>query len=49
MLEMISIVLLILWVLGMLSSHTLGGFIHLLFILAVIVGMVRYFQGKRPR
>ncbi len=48
MLEMIVMVLLVLWVLGMVSSHTLGGFIHLLFILAVIVGMVRYFQGKRP-
>jgi hypothetical protein len=49
MLEMIAIVLLVLWILGMVSSHTLGGFVHLLLILAIIVGVVRFFQSKRPR
>lgn len=48
MLEMIAVVLLVLWILGMVSSHTLGGFIHLLLILAMIVVLVRFIQGKRP-
>jgi hypothetical protein len=48
MVELIAIVLLVLWILGMVSSHTLGGFIHLLLILAIIVFLVRFFQGKRP-
>ena len=47
--EMVMIVLIVLWVLGMVSAHALGGFIHLLLLLAVIVGLVRFFQGKRPR
>jgi hypothetical protein len=48
MLEMIAVVLLVLWILGMVSSHTLGGFIHLLLILAMIVVLVRFIQRKRP-
>jgi hypothetical protein len=47
MLEVLAVVLLVLWILGMVSSHTLGGFIHLLLILAIIVGVVRFLQGKR--
>lgn len=46
MLEVMAVVLLILWILGLVSAHTMGGFIHLLLILAVIVvGYV--FQKKR--
>lgn len=47
MLEVMAVVLLILWILGLVSAHTMGGFIHLLLILAVIVVGVRFFQKKR--
>ncbi len=46
MLETIAIVLVILWLLGMVSSYTLGGFIHLLLVLAVIAILVRLVQGR---
>jgi Family of unknown function (DUF5670) len=44
----IAIVLLILWLLGMVSSYTLGGFVHILLVLAVIVVLIRVIQGRRP-
>jgi hypothetical protein len=44
----IGIVLLILWLLGLVTSYTLGGFIHILLVLAVIVILVRLIQGRRP-
>ena len=44
---MTAIVLLILWVLGLVSSYTLGGFIHLLLVIAVVVVLVRLIQGRR--
>ncbi|MBL0058694.1 MAG: lmo0937 family membrane protein [Elusimicrobia bacterium] len=47
MFEVIAVVLLILWILGLVSAHTMGGYIHLLLILAVIVVVVRFLQGKR--
>ena len=47
MLELIAVVLLILWVLGLVSSYTVGGFIHLLLVAAIIVILVRIIQGKR--
>ena len=47
MLETIAIVLLILWVLGLVTSYTLGGFIHILLVLAVIMIAVRLIQGRR--
>ena len=46
MLETIAIVLLVLWLLGMVSSYTLGGFIHLLLVLAVVVLLIRLLQGR---
>jgi hypothetical protein len=46
MFEMIAVVLLILWVLGLVSSYTLGGFIHVLLVVAVIVILVRVIQGR---
>ncbi|MGE0344228.1 MAG: lmo0937 family membrane protein [Porticoccaceae bacterium] len=46
MFEMIAVVLLILWVLGLVSSYTFGGFIHLLLVVAVIVILVRVIQGR---
>jgi len=48
MLWTIAIVLLILWLLGMVSSYTLGGFIHILLVLAVIAVLVRIIQGRSP-
>jgi hypothetical protein len=48
MLWTIFMVLLVLWVLGMVSSYTLGGFIHLLLLLAVAVVLIRIIQGRSP-
>jgi hypothetical protein len=47
MLETIIVVLVVLWLLGMVSSYTIGGLIHLLLVLAVIVLLVRIIQGRR--
>ena len=47
MLWTICVVLVILWALGMVSSYTLGGFIHILLVLAVIVLLIRVIQGRR--
>jgi hypothetical protein len=44
----IGIVLLILWLLGLVTSYTLGGFIHILLVLAIIVILIRVIQGRRP-
>lgn len=48
MLETIAIVLVILWLLGLVSSYTLGGFIHLLLVLALIVILLRVIRGNKP-
>lgn len=48
MLETVAIVLLILWALGMVSSYTVGGFIHILLVIAVVVVLVRVIRGRRP-
>jgi len=48
MLWTIFMVLLVLWVLGMVSSYTLGGFIHLLLLLAIAVVLIRVIQGRSP-
>jgi hypothetical protein len=48
MLWTIAVVLLLLWALGLVSSYTLGGFIHLLLVIAVIVVLIRIIQGRRP-
>lgn len=47
MLETIAVVLLILWVLGLVSSYTMGGLIHMLLIVAVVLILVRVIQGRR--
>ena len=43
----IAIILLVLWVLGLVSSYTVGGFIHILLVLAVVVILIRIIQGRR--
>jgi len=48
MLNTILVLLVILWLLGMVSSYTLGGFIHLLLVLAVAVVLIRIIQGRNP-
>jgi hypothetical protein len=47
MLETIAIILILLWALGLVSSYTLGGFIHLLLVIAVIVIVLRIIRGRR--
>jgi len=47
MLWTIAVVLGILWLLGLVSSYTLGGFIHLLLVLAIIVALFQFIQGRR--
>ncbi len=47
MLETIAIILVILWLLGFVSSYTMGGFIHILLVIAVIVIVIRVIQGRR--
>jgi uncharacterized protein DUF5670 len=44
----IAVILIILWLLGMVSSYTLGGFVHILLVLAIIVVLIRVIQGRRP-
>jgi len=48
MLETIAVILIILWLLGFVSSYTMGGFIHILLVVAIVVILVRVIQGRRP-
>ena len=48
MLWTIFVSLLVLWLLGLVTSYTLGGFIHILLVIAVIVIVIRLLQGRRP-
>jgi hypothetical protein len=48
MLWTIFVILLILWLLGMVSSYTLSGYIHILLIIAIAVLLIRVIQGRRP-
>ncbi len=47
MLETIAVVLVILWLLGVVSSYTLGGVIHILLVVAIVVILIRVIQGRR--
>ena len=47
MLWTIFVILLVLWALGLVTSYTLGGFIHILLVLAVIVLLIRLFSGRK--
>ena len=47
MLWTIAVILIILWVLGLVSSYTMGGFIHILLVIALIVVVVGFLQGRR--
>ncbi len=48
MLWTIFVILLVLWLLGLVSSYTLGGFIHILLVLAVVVLLINIISGRRP-
>jgi Family of unknown function (DUF5670) len=48
MLWTIFVVLLVLWALGMVSSYTVGGFVHILLVVALVVLVVQLIQGRRP-
>jgi uncharacterized membrane protein len=48
MLWTIFVILLVLWLVGLVSSHTFGGFIHILLIVAVVVLLIRIIQGRNP-
>jgi hypothetical protein len=48
MLWTIFVVLLVLWLLGVVSSYTMGGFIHILLVIAIAVVLIRIIQGRRP-
>jgi Family of unknown function (DUF5670) len=47
MLWTIFVILLVLWLLGMVSSYTLGGFIHILLVIAIVVVLINLIQGRR--
>jgi hypothetical protein len=48
MLMTLFVVLLVLWLLGMVSSYTMGGFLHILLVVAIAVVLIRIIQGRRP-
>jgi hypothetical protein len=48
MLYTVAVVLLVLWALGLVSAYTMGGFIHALLVIAVVVVLVRVINGRRP-
>jgi len=48
MLWTIFVILVVLWMLGLVSGHTIGGFIHILLVIAIVVVLIRVIQGRRP-
>jgi hypothetical protein len=48
MLWTIAVILLVLWALGLVSSYTMGGFIHVLLVIAIVVVLIRVIQGRKP-
>jgi len=48
MLWTIFVILMILWLLGLISGYVIGGFIHILLVIAIVVVLIRIIQGRRP-
>jgi hypothetical protein len=48
MLWTIFVILLVLWLLGVVTSYTMGGFIHILLVIAIVIVLIRVIQGRRP-
>jgi hypothetical protein len=44
----LAIILLVLWIVGLVSSYTIGGFIHILLVIALVMILIRVLQGRRP-
>jgi hypothetical protein len=47
MLETIAVILLVLWLLGLVSSYTMGGFIHVLLVIAIVIILLRVLRGRK--
>ena len=47
MLEIIAVVFVMLWLLGLITSYTMGGFVHIFLVIAIVVIVVRFLQGRR--
>jgi len=47
MLETIAVILIVLWALGLVSAYTIGGFIHILLVIAIVVILIRVIRGRR--
>lgn len=47
MLETVAIILVVLWILGLVTSYTMGGLIHVLLVVAIVVILIRFIQGRR--
>ena len=48
MLYTLAVVLIVLWLLGLVSSYTMGGFIHILLVIAIVIVLLRVISGRRP-
>lgn len=48
MLWTIAVILIVLWLLGLVTSYTMGGFIHILLVIAIVVVLIRVIQGRSP-
>ncbi len=48
MLYKVAVILVVLWLLGLVSSYTMGGFVHILLVIAIVVVLVRVIQGRKP-
>jgi len=48
MLETLAVILVVLWLVGLVSSYTMGGLIHILLVIAIVVILVRVIQGRKP-
>ena len=48
MLETIAVILIILWLVGLVSSYTMGGLVHILLVVALVVIVIRVIQGRKP-
>lgn len=48
MLTTIAVILLVLWALGLVTSYTIGGFIHILLVVAIVLILIRLIQGRNP-
>ena len=47
MLEIIAVTLIVLWLLGLITAYSMGGFIHILLVAAIVVIVIRFLQGRR--